>query len=267
MEGEGGSEEAKAVDQLQPELPPSSEEQEEKKEEKEGEKVYTPADFKFPQPMLKRQSVVPVFRSRKWFRHYHELVKLERNDPRPQQRAEMRAAKQAAVERGEVLEKQPRKKPVPAGEDGCNTRVDCALNNLYNLERHSRTGRCDFYQDFGHQEARSVRVGYWCKGCKAGMHPECYYSYHAVRYGVHLDDRYKINRSRRRQLSRKEIARAEGTFVWYKVPKDMHSSDDGYGSHGSQNGRARLSSGEGGDAELSDTGEGESKVSNATSPV
>ena len=55
--------------------------------------------------------------------------------------------------------------------------------------------------------------------------------------------------------------------MWYKVPKDMHSSDDGYGSHGSQNGRARLSSGEEGDAELSDTGEGESKVSNATSPV
>ena len=128
-EGAGGTEEAKAVETVPPELPPSSEEdedqQEDKKRKKKGKKVYTPADFKFAQPLLKRQSVVPVFRSRKWFRHYHELVKLDRNDPRPQQRAEIRAAKQAAVERGEVVEKQPRKKPVPAGEEGCNTRVDC----------------------------------------------------------------------------------------------------------------------------------------------
>ena len=29
--------------------------------------------------------LVPVFHSRKWFRHYHELVKLDGNDPRPQQ--------------------------------------------------------------------------------------------------------------------------------------------------------------------------------------
>ena len=33
-------------------------------------------------------------------------------------------------------------------------------------------------------------------------------------------------------------------FVWLKVPKDIHSSDDGYGSHGSQEGRDRGSSGE-----------------------
>ena len=55
--------------------------------------------------------------------------------------------------------------------------------------------------------------------------------------------------------------------MWYKVPKDMHSSDDGYGSHGSQNGRPRLSSGEEADAEVSETGEDETKVSNATCPV
>ena len=72
-----------------------------------------------------------------------------------------------------------------------------------------------------------MRVGFWCKGCKAGMYPECYFSYHAVRYGVYLDNRDEISRNRRRQLSRKEISRAEGMFVWYKVPQDMHSSDDG----------------------------------------
>ena len=83
----------------------------------------------------------------------------------------------------------------------------------------------------------------------------------------YLDNRYEINRSRRRQLSQKEIARAEGTFVWYKVPKDMHSSDDGYGSHGSQNGRPTLSSGEEEEEEHAETGEDALEVSNAASPV
>ena len=216
---------------------------------------------------MKRQGVSTVFRLRRWFRHYHELVKLDRNDPRPQQRAEIRAAKQAAVERGEVVEKQPRKKPVPVGEEGCNTRVECALNNMYNMEKHSRTGKCDYYQDFGHAEARSVRVGFWCRGCKKGMHPEYYYSYHAIKYGVYLDTRYEINKNRARHMTRKQIPREEGTFVWYKVPKDMHSSDDGYGSHGSQNCRPTLSSGEEADEENSESGGDNTAVSNATCPV
>ena len=46
-----------------------------------------------------------------------------------------------------------------------------------------------------------MRVGFWCKGCKAGMHPECYFSYHAVHFGVYLDNRYEVNRSRKRHLS------------------------------------------------------------------
>ena len=76
------------------------------------------------------------------------------------------------------------------------------------------------------------------------MHSECYYNYHAVRYGVYLDNRYEINRTRRRQNTFKEMARRDGLFLWYKVPKDTHSSDEEYGSHGSQYGRKRLSSGE-----------------------
>ena len=55
MEGEGGSEEAKAVDQLQPELPPSSEEQEEKKEDnkysyenRRGKKITPQQTLSFP---------------------------------------------------------------------------------------------------------------------------------------------------------------------------------------------------------------------------
>ena len=33
-------------------------------------------------------------------------------------------------------------------------------------------------------------------------------------------------------------------FLWYTVPKDMHSSDEEYASHGSKDGRPRQSSGE-----------------------
>ena len=57
------------METVPPELPHSSEEEEEQKEDgkrkKKGKKVYTPADFKFPQPLLKRHLVVPVLRSRK----------------------------------------------------------------------------------------------------------------------------------------------------------------------------------------------------------
>ena len=271
--GGEGAEEGKEGP-IQPQLPePTSEEEGEEgkkevnKRKKKGKKIYGPADFKFPQPRVKRQGVSTVFRSRRWFKQHHELIKLERNDPRPQQRAELRAAKQAAVERGEVIEKAPRKKAVPAGEDGCNTRVDCALNNLYNLEKHSRTGKCDYYQDYGHTEAKSVRVVFFCKGCKKGMHPECYYSYHAIRYGVYLDTRYEINKTRARHLARKSIPKEEGTYLWYKVPKDVHSSDDGYGSHGSQSCRPTLDSGDEADEEKSESGGEENATPNAACPV
>ena len=64
----------------------------------------------------------------------------------------------------------PRKKPVPAGgEEGSKTRVDCALNNLYNLEKVTRSARCNFYQNFGHKE--SVRVGFWCRGARLACTP------------------------------------------------------------------------------------------------
>ena len=110
--------------------------------------------------------------------------------------------KQAAIERGEEIPVKPGKKPVPAGAEGSKTQVECALNKLYNMEKRNRTGRCDYYQDFGHQ-ARTVRVG-TRKGCNVGMHPECDYNYHQVRYGVYLHKRYKINHSRRKQRSEKK---------------------------------------------------------------
>ena len=40
------------------------------------------------------------------------------------------------------------------------------------------------------------------------------------------------------------MSRKEGMFVWYKVRQDKHSSDEGYRSHRSQDGRPRQSSGD-----------------------
>ena len=59
--------------------------------------------------------------------------------------------------------------------------------------------------------------------------------------------------------------------MWYKVTQHLHSSDDGYGSHGSQSGRPRLSSAEDEEKENAETGEDVNahslEVSNAASPV
>ena len=137
-------------------------------------------------------------------------------------RAAIQAAKKAAIERGEEAPQKQRNQPVKAGSERCMPRVRCALNNLYNLERHTRTGRCDYYQDFGH-EANAVRVGVWCQGCEAGMHRECYFSYHQLRYGVYLDSRYKVNKSRVKQGTKALILRKEANFPWNALQPDIHS--------------------------------------------
>ena len=82
--------------------------------------------------------------------------------------------------------------------EGSKTQAECALNDLYNLEKKT-TGRCDYYQDFGHK-ASTVRVEFGAKD--AGMHQECYYHYG---YGVYLDNWYKVNHSRTKQSSLKSI--------------------------------------------------------------
>ena len=110
--GAEGKEESKAEAVVPPPISASSEEndrREDGKRKKKRKKVYIASDFKHAQPLLKKQSLLPVFRSRKWFARHQELAKLERDDPRPQQRAELRAAKQAAVERGDLPIK-PKKK-------------------------------------------------------------------------------------------------------------------------------------------------------------
>ena len=71
---------------------------------------------------------------------------------------------------GEEIPVKPRKKPVPAGCEGSKTRAGCALNELYNMEKQNRIGRFDYYQHYNH-EARTVRVGFWCKGVQSRYAP------------------------------------------------------------------------------------------------
>ena len=97
----------------------------------------------------------------------------------------------------------------------------------------TRTGRCDYYQDFGHK-ATTVRVGVWCKGCKAGMHRECYYYDHQLWYGVFLDNRYEVNKSRVKQGTRVLVPKNEAKFTWRALRPDIHSSESEVESHGSQ---------------------------------
>ena len=58
-----------------------------------------------------------------------------------------------------------------------------------------------------------------------------------------LDNRYEINHSQRKQKSLKEITRRDRYFVWKALQPDIHSSDRGYGSHGSQDDREREGAG------------------------
>ena len=51
------------------------------------------------------------------------------------------------------------------------------------------------------------------------MHHECYYNYHRLRYGVDLDNRYAVKKSRAKQ----------GTKAWV-----LNSSEDEVSSNGSQ---------------------------------
>ena len=137
------------------------------------------------------------------------------------------------MDRGEEVPSKQRKQPVKAGSEGATGRVRCALNDLYNLERLTiaRTGRCDYYQ------ANTVRVGVWCNKCEVGMHRECYYTYHQLRYGVYLDNRYEIKKCRKQQGMRKLMSTKEANFQWTTVQPDIHSSDEEVRSHGSQDGR------------------------------
>ena len=57
------------------------------------------------------------------------------------------------------------------------------------------------------------RVRVWCQKCEAGMHWECCYSYHQLRYGVYLDNRYEVNKSRAKQGMKSLMSRKEANFL------------------------------------------------------
>ena len=126
---------------------------------------------------------------------------------------------------------------------------------------------CNYYQDFEHK-ANTVRVGVWCTKCEVGMHRECYYSYHQVRHGVYLDNRYEINNSRRKQGMRKLVLSKAANFQWCTLEPDIHSSAEEVRSHGSQDGRPPGSL-EGPENSQSNEDEEEDEISphNAAGPV
>ena len=92
--------------------------EEEKKTEagkrRKEKKQYVEADFKFAQPLLKRQPFKIVYCSRKWF-NKHPLFEFMREDPHKEVRAAIQAAKKAAIKRGEEVPVKQRKQPVKAG--------------------------------------------------------------------------------------------------------------------------------------------------------
>ena len=114
-----------------------------------------PKAFRFDQPLIRLPNVRYIRRSREWFRFENPLYHMERkHDPFLAERLELKAAKQS----GKVEEKEEKKraKPVKAGKEGSSTRVDCALNNLYDTEDKGRVGRCTYYQDYDRKPAPVV---------------------------------------------------------------------------------------------------------------
>ena len=66
--------------------------------------------------------------------------------PVPCRKSKVGCAKAAAAERGEVVEEeQKRAKKIKVGKEGYWTRVDCALNNLYDREEEG-VRRCNYIQ-------------------------------------------------------------------------------------------------------------------------
>ena len=116
-----------------------------------------PEAFKSDQFLIQLPTTLYIRSSREWFWIEHPFYHMERkHDPFPAERVLLKAAKQAGE--GEDEEKKARAKPVKAGEEGSTTQVDCALNNLYDMEFKGRVGRCTFYQDYERKPASVVKT-------------------------------------------------------------------------------------------------------------
>ena len=151
----------------------------------------------------------------------------------------LKAAKQAGEE--EDKEKKARAKPVKAGQERSSTRVDCALNNLYDTEPKGRVGRCTFYQDYKRKPASVVKTSWFCRECQVRLHQECYYDYHRVVHGIILTDEFEINKVRRSRKHTKRVPNASSRIRYKQHSLDLQ---DGYSceSQGSQD--ERLADGE-----------------------
>ena len=116
---------------------------------------------------------------------------------------------------------------------GSRTRVECALNNLYDTEQNGRVGRCTYYQDYDRAPAKVVKTGWMCTECSVGLHQECYYDYHRVVHGVILADEYEMNKVRGSRKTLMKVPNGIARIRHYRVPRDHR---DGYsceseGSH------------------------------------
>ena len=98
------------------------------------------------------------------------------------------------------------------------------------------------------------------------MHRECYFSYHQLRYGVYLDNRYEVNKSRAKQGMKSLMSRQEVNFPWNAVQPDIHAADEEVQSNGSQEQRGRGSR-EGTEEELESNNEEEDAKSEEGSAV
>ena len=92
-----------------------------------------------------------------------------------------------------------------AGEEGSTIRVDCGLNNLYDMEAKGRVGRCTYYQDYDRKPVSVVKTSWYCRKCKVGLHQECYYDYHRVVHGIILADEFEINKVRKSRKATKLV--------------------------------------------------------------
>ena len=69
---------------------------------------------------------------------------MERKAPFPEERKAERAHLAALVQAGAPLPPKEKKQRV----EGSTSRMGCAYNNYLNLEKHSRTGMCNYYKDY-----------------------------------------------------------------------------------------------------------------------
>ena len=111
--------------------------------------------------------------------------------------------------------------------------MGCAYNNYLNLEKHSRTGMCNYYKDYlgRNQGVTNVKAPIRRLQCGVGLHEECYYTYHQLREGVVLDLSYEINLVRSSHKTLHKWNRKMCRFQQRRVKPDVHQGVEVPGQH------------------------------------